>query len=124
MKKATRAISARRFRTGAAAVVIATVASVGFNTLAANAATPRNPSYPSYQYGTVHSCTTNQYGSVQTYDGGYIWQFDGSGGPGTHHQIGVVHSWTTGRNANVVTNDGGEYWDYLPNSGPLYCSAP
>ena len=34
MKKATRAISTRRFRTGAAAVVIATVASVGFNTLA------------------------------------------------------------------------------------------
>jgi hypothetical protein len=121
MKKATRAISARRFRTGAAAVVIATVASVGFNTLAADAATASNPSY---QYGTVHSCTTNQYGSVETYDGGYIWDFDGSGGPGTHHQLGVVHSWTTGGNANVVTEDGGEYWTYLPNSGPLACSAP
>jgi anaerobic selenocysteine-containing dehydrogenase len=121
MKKATRAIRARRFRTGAAAVVIATVASVGFNTLAADAATPSNQMD---QYGTVHSCTTNQYGSVYTEDGGYVWMFDGSGGPGTHHQIGVVHSQETNGNANVVTNDGGEYWDYLPNSGPLACSAP
>jgi hypothetical protein len=122
MKKVTGVIRARKYRTAAAAVVIATVASVGFSTQTADAATAANPTD---QVGLVHSCTTNGEAGVSSFDGGQTWFFDGSGGPGSPQvQIGVVHSSTTGGNANVATNDGGLVWIFDDNGGPLFCSAP
>lgn len=121
MKKVARAIRARKYRTMAAFVVIATVASVGFNTLTADAATA---AYPVDQSGTVHSCTTNGKANVTSKDGGQTWDFVGTGAGLPNGQSGVVHSFTTNGNANVFTNDGGLVWYYYPNSGPLFCSVP
>lgn len=120
MRKVTRAIRARKYRTAAAAVIIATAASVGFNALTADAAT----AFPADQSGEVHSCTTGGFANVTTANGGYIWNFVGPGRAGTAWQLGVVHSFTTGGNANVRTYDGGFHWDFDDTSGPLFCSAP
>jgi hypothetical protein len=119
MKKVTQAIRTRRYRTGAAAVVIATTASVGFSTLTADAATA---SYPANQFGYVYSCTTFRDGLVATSDGGYIWDFVGSGGAGTEDQNGIVYSYTTERSAEVDTDDGGLTWIYNPYISPPTCS--
>ena len=104
----------------AATAVIAAVASVGFNTLTADAAM----AFPANQVGEVHSCTTNGRAEVTTSDGGYDWDFVGPGSPAQLFQYGVVHSFTTGGNANVRTWDGGLIWQFDPNSGPLFCQLP
>jgi hypothetical protein len=105
----------------AATAVIATVASVGFSTLTAGAAT----AVPTNQTGEVHSCITNGRANVTSSDGGQTWKFVGPGSAAQpYYQYGVVHSDTTGGNANVRTWNGGLLWQFWNNGGPLLCQLP
>jgi hypothetical protein len=112
-------------RHGAAVTVCVVAMSIG-SAAAAQASTAHAApaANPAYQTGVVHSCTTNRDGSVYTTDGGYTWDFDGSGGAGTQYQDGVVYSYTTHGHANVVTEDGGLAWIYDADSGGPFCSIP
>ena len=116
----------KNIRHGAAVTVCVGVMSLGL-AAAAQASTPHAApaAYPSYQTGTVHSCTLNLYGSVYSPNSGQTWYFSGSTGSNTlAYQFGVVYSNQTGLHANVVTHNYGYSWQYDPNSGPPPCSIP
>jgi hypothetical protein len=69
---------------------------------------------PEIQSGEVHSLTTGGNAGVITYDGGYVWCYQGNcNASGSGYQEGCVYSFTTGGTAAVESFDGGYIWNYL-----------
>lgn len=99
-------------------VFVAIMAVLALTLPARATVTPEAPAYPSIQYGTVHSYTTDQNANVSTTDGGYVWCYNGNcqppagGGSYPDYQTGQVHSYTTGLYAAVYTENGGYAWFY------------
>jgi hypothetical protein len=75
---------------------------------------PQASAYPADQNGQVYSYTEHLYGTVRTTNGGYTWDFTGSGGGGSYFpdQCGQVYSYTTGLYAQVSSIDSGLQWTY------------